>query len=235
MYYEKSETITKMNLLVFDIDNTLTKSEIQHQFAFVETMKHFGITKIDEDWTGYEHMTDSYILKVNHDANLSTDFTSEFVDTFEAVMMESISTLQPCSEVAGAGVAIKQILDHPSFSVCFATGSLLAPALLKLDQAKLGIEESLVIGSNRFLTREEIVKASVNKAKSYYNVDEFEHIISVGDGIWDWKTAQNLGLHFIGIGNENKEEFQNQAIPFHIADWQNFEIDLALEKLGIRR
>ena len=35
------------NLIVFDIDDTLTKSEVQHQHAYVETMNYFGIKKIN--------------------------------------------------------------------------------------------------------------------------------------------------------------------------------------------
>ncbi len=35
-----------MNLIVFDIDDTLTKSEYQHKLAYVNTMKEFGINKM---------------------------------------------------------------------------------------------------------------------------------------------------------------------------------------------
>ena len=58
-----------MNLIVFDIDDTLTKSEYQHQLAYVNTMKEFGITDINENWREYTHHTDSYILKKNYENN----------------------------------------------------------------------------------------------------------------------------------------------------------------------
>ena len=38
-----------MNLIVFDIDDTLAKSEYQHQLAYVNAMKEFGITELKID------------------------------------------------------------------------------------------------------------------------------------------------------------------------------------------
>ena len=60
-------SMQKKNLIVFDIDDTLTKSEDQHQTAYVSTMHHFGITNINQNWKTYLHHTDSYILKENYE------------------------------------------------------------------------------------------------------------------------------------------------------------------------
>ena len=59
----------KKNLIVFDIDDTLTKSEYQHQKAYVDTMVDFGILEINQDWKSYENVTDSFILKENYEMN----------------------------------------------------------------------------------------------------------------------------------------------------------------------
>ena len=82
-----------MNLIVFDIDDTLTKSEYQHQLAYVNAMKAFGISKINSNWKEYEHHTDSYILKGNYENNLSDSFDFSFVSKFEIKMTELILSL----------------------------------------------------------------------------------------------------------------------------------------------
>ena len=82
-----------MNLIVFDIDDTLTKSEDQHQFAFVNTMKEFGISKINQNWKDYEHHTDSFILKENYENNLDEKFDFPFIPNFEKKMTEDIDTV----------------------------------------------------------------------------------------------------------------------------------------------
>lgn len=222
------------NLFVLDIDDTLTASEFQHQSAYVETMKYFGIKDINENWSTYQHMTDSYILKKNYEANLDQAFSFEFVQDFENKMTEAILKLNPVKEINGAKKTIRHILDHGDFGICLATGSFLKPALLKLQQADIPVNHQLVVGSNAHFTREEIVQQSINLAKDFYKVSDFQHIISVGDGLWDWQTAQNLGIHFIGIGTKNKRDFQTKNIAMHINDWNAFNLLNALDLVNTK-
>ena len=74
--------LKKKNLIVFDIDDTLTKREFQHQSACVTTMKHFGITDINTLWKTYKHHTDSYILSKNYEANFKKPFDFSFITEF---------------------------------------------------------------------------------------------------------------------------------------------------------
>lgn len=117
----------------------------------------------------------------------------------------------------------------------FATGSLLKPAILKLEQAKIWYDEKLIASSNLFYEREQIVSDSIEKAKKYYCVEEFENIISIGDGIWDLKTAKNLNLKFIGVGLKNYADFKKERIEIHTENWYNFDFENAENKLGINK
>lgn len=221
------------NLMVFDIDDTLTKSEVQHQHAYIETMKHFGIKNVNQNWIDYKHMTDSFILKENYEKNLSKPFDFSIINQFEAYMSKRMLALNPVNEIMGANDMIREIKAASNYSFCCATGSFYKPALLKLNQAKISIEEDLVVGSNTSFTREEIVQKAINKAKEYYKVKRFKNIISVGDGIWDYKTASNLGIHFVGIGKKNKIDFLKQNIRYHIENWTKFNLGTMELKLGI--
>ena len=224
-----------MKLIVFDIDDTLTKSECQHQLAYVNTMKEFGITKINQAWSEYEHHTDSYILKVNFEANLKKDFDFGFVEKFESRMTQILLTLKQVSEIAGARDCITSFSKRSDYAIAFATGSLLQLALIKLNQAEIYFNEQLVVGSNSVFSREEIVQGAINQAKLFHQVEHFEQIISVGDGIWDLNTARNLGLHFIGIGNKNLHDFKQARIQYHIEDWKEFSLETMEQKFGIKR
>lgn len=214
-----------MNLIVFDIDDTLTKSEYQHQLAYVNTMKEFGIKTINQNWKDYKHHTDSYILKENYEKNLDSKFDFSFIAAFEKRMTELILELEPVSEINGAQKIIESLNSNPNYALAFATGSLLMPALVKLDQAGIDYDKSLVVGSNQIFEREGIVSEAIQSAKSFYKVESFNHIISVGDGIWDLKTARNLGVHFIGIGTKNDQDFKKENISYHIKDWKGFSLD----------
>lgn len=223
----------KKKLVVFDIDDTLTKSEDQHQTAYVHAMRHFGIHDIDKNWKNYLHHTDSYILKENYERNKMKAFDLSFIAEFEIEMTTRIQNLSKTSEISGAAEIVRYFLNDTDYGVCFATGSLVQPAYIKLEQAGIPFIPELVVGSNHFYSREEIVKKAIDKAKDFYKVDIFEHIISVGDGIWDLKTARNLGVHFIGILDKNLADFQREDIKCHIKDWQGFNLASIEKQLGI--
>lgn len=219
-----------MNLVVFDIDGTLTNSEFQHQTAYVEAMKDIGITDINDDWKTYAHHTDSFILNENYKANFNQDFDPFLLPAFETKMIEVMRNMNPVKEIKGA----HELLDHliqKNYALAFATGSLKAPALLKLEQAKLWHVESLIATANDHITREAIVKDAIAKAKSYYQEETFDAIISVGDGLWDLQTARNLNLHFMGVGPKHEATFKKENIPIYNKDWKNFNFEAALELL----
>ena len=223
----------KKNLIVFDIDDTLTKSETQHQTAYVNTMKEFGIAKINEDWKSYQNVTDSYILKENYEANFNKEFNLSFIPKFEEKMTIALLDLQETTEIKGASEIVTFFMQETDYAICFATGSLLAPALVKLQQAAINFVPELVEASNIIYTREDIVKSAIEKAKNYFQVDAFKNIISVGDGIWDLKTARNLKIHFLGIRNKNIADFQQENIKSHIVDWTHFDFQKVQRELEI--
>ncbi|PKH50568.1 hypothetical protein CXF68_07610 [Tenacibaculum sp. Bg11-29] len=213
----------KKNLIVFDIDDTLTKSENQHQTAFVNTMINFGITEINKNWKSYKNVTDSYILKQNFETNFEKDFEISFIADFEDKMTSLFLKEPETVEIEGAKKVVDFFMRETDYAICFATGSLLKPALIKLEQATINFVPVLVESANSIYTREDIVKSAINKAREYFQVNEFENIISVGDGIWDLKTARNLGIHFLGIRNKNLIDFKQENIKSHIVDWTNFD------------
>ncbi|CAL2102189.1 HAD family hydrolase [Tenacibaculum sp. 190130A14a] len=223
----------KKNLIVFDIDDTLTKSENQHQTAFVEAMLGIGITEINKDWKSYKNMTDSYILKKNFERNFHKEFNFSAMPQFEEKMTAHLCSLPETEEIAGAGAIINFFMKETDYAICFATGSLLEPALIKLQQAKINFIPDVIETASSFYTREEIVTSAITKASNYFGVENFENIISVGDGIWDLRTAKNLNLHFLGIRNKNLSDFKEEGIKSHIEDWSSFDFKKVQTELGI--
>jgi len=218
-----------MNLIVFDIDDTLTCSENQHIDAYTSAMRHFGIHEINENWKSYTHHTDSYILRINFENNLDEFFSLSFIESFEKVMTEKMKISKPVAEIKGAANFVNYLREEKGYAVAFATGSLLKPALMKLEQAGIWHHPALVASSNQTYDREGIVKDAVERAKAFYKVDQFDHIISIGDGLWDLKTAQNLGVHFIGVGRKNKADFDQFQLKTYTENWSNFDFE-ATEK-----
>lgn len=216
--------MNKNKLIVLDIDDTLTSSEDKHTDSLVYAMHEFGIKDVDTDWKAYAHTSDSFILKENYERTLGKKFSFGIIPEFERVMTEYFMKLPDSSEVLGAKNAVEFIMNETDYGVCFATGSILKPAYLKLEQIGLEFDKEVLESANSFFTREEIVQSAIRRAEAFYNVNSFEEIISFGDGLWDVTTAENLNLHFVGVNTKNIEDFKKKNVKHHINHWGDFDL-----------
>lgn len=212
----------KENLLVFDIDGTLLDSENVHQIGFVKAMHTIGVQHVNTNWESYTHLTDSYIAKQNYEVEINRSFSAQMLATFETEFLAQIQDSK-ITEITGAANFLDHILIETNYAVCFATGSLLKLVLYKLNQANIRYNEQLLVTSTHHYTREAIVNAAISKAKPYFNVTNFKRIISLGDGVWDVKTANNLNLEFIGIGAENRQKLQSAGAITHFTNFIEFD------------
>lgn len=216
----------KRNLIVFDIDGTLTDTVDIHQNAFQKSLHLIGVERFDDSFGIYKHHTDSYIAKVIFEYNTNKPFDKSTLDLFEEHLYAQIIP-DEIIEIGGAKQIIKDIENKTNFGFCFATGSLLKPAILKLDKAGIDFDPMQIVASNEMEEREEIIKKAIDNARSFYKVEKFDRIISFGDGIWDLRAAQNLSLEFIGIGNKHKETLTENGMKKHYPDF----MDLKWEEL----
>lgn len=216
----------KRNLIVFDIDGTLTDTVDTHQNAFKKSLQLIGVERFDDAFGTYKHHTDSYIAKVIFEYNTHKPFDTSTLDLFEDHLYMQIDQ-HKIIEISGAKRMIKDIESKTNFGICFATGSLLKPAILKLDKAGIDFDPMQIVASNEMEEREEIIIKAINNARSFYQVEKFDRIISFGDGIWDLRVAQNLSLEFVGIGNNHKEMLTENGMEKHYQDF----VDLNWEEL----
>ncbi|MFC5047548.1 HAD family hydrolase [Aquimarina hainanensis] len=192
-------------LFVFDIDGTLTDSVPMYLMAVTNAMYALGIKEIDTDYNAYKHHSDSYALRFNYERNFEIPYTKEILTLFEKALIEEMKTFSPVTEIKGAGRFI-DFLKTAKIPFCFATGSLPKPALLKMKQSGIWCDEAVLATSKTHEARTGFVAEAIEKAKKYYATSGFSKIISVGDGVWDLKTAKEMSLDFVGIGSKNKKE-----------------------------
>jgi len=173
--------------------------------SVTKAMMSLGIRDIDTDYNNYKHHTDSYALRYNYERNFQESFSENLLKDFENSLMEQMLQFDPVKEINGAKSLI-QLFREKSVPFCFATGALPKPALLKLQQCDIWYDERILGTSMTHESREGFVKDAIERAKKFYNTSGFANIVSIGDGLWDLKTAQNLSLDFVGIGDKNKEK-----------------------------
>jgi len=192
-------------LIVFDIDDTLTKTAKMHQQFFVEALEEIGVQEMDTNFGDYLHHTDSYIAACIYEKDKRSPFTAEVQQHFEALLYEKIRQ-QPIPEIRGARALLQNLQETAgSPAYCFATGSLYRPALYKLKALGISTEEGQLVASDQLRERENIVRKAIDLACKRQQLTAFDRVIALGDGLWDLRAAQNLGIDFIGVGTKHRK------------------------------
>lgn len=208
----------KKNLIVFDIDGTLTDSVKVHQEVFIKSLHSIGVDKFNDKFGTYKHHTDSHIAKVIYETSTNKIFEKNEQTLFENMLYDSISK-HDIKEIKGAKNIIKQIEAETDFGVCYATGSLFRPAKYKLEKIGIEFNSDLLIASDVIEEREKIVEKAIATSLKYYQLEKFERIISFGDGLWDLFTAKNLSLEFVGIGETNEGILRQNGMERYFVDF----------------
>jgi phosphoglycolate phosphatase-like HAD superfamily hydrolase len=215
------------SLIIFDIDGTLTDSVVIHQKAFTESLAEIGVEKISSDLNSFKHHTDSFIAKEIYQTMLNMPFSKEKKRQFEMALTQKVRQ-EEFNEIAGAKKLIEMIQNETDFGICFATGSLRKPAQHKLKSIGIEYKDWQLVASDDIYERERIVAKAIEYSSLNYNVKKFERIISVGDGLWDLITAQNLELEFIGVGTLNKVKLVENGAKLICKNLTEFENKIPL-------
>lgn len=215
--------LTTDKLIVFDIDGTLTDSADLHQKAFTEVLLEMGVKNVGSEFGGFKHHTDSFIAKEIYEVDTGNPFTSERLAEFEKGLAEKMGR-ESITEIPGANALIRKLQLTPEYGLCFATGSLRRPAEHKLASIGVTFESWQLATSDHILDREGIVSQAIRNAREHYQVQAFQQILSVGDGLWDLLTAQNLGVEFVGVGERNRKVLLQNGAPVVYRDLTEFAL-----------
>ena len=218
-----------MKLAVFDIDGTLTQTnEVDNacfRRAFAEAL---AVTEIGISWETCPHVTDSGITR--HIFRHRLDRDPDEVD--EARIRERFMALlrhhhrldvSLFTEVPGASAMLMRLRRDSEWVIAFATGCWQESADFKLGAA--GIESGTFPAAfaEDGPSREQIVQTAVTRALAHYGQSGFEKIVSVGDGLWDVRTAAQLNLAFLGIGGDERAKALGEGGARHvIEDFSDF-------------
>lgn len=228
-----------MNLVMFDIDGTLTSTNQVDHHCFCEAVCDvLSVTNIDSDWSHYTHVTDQGIaaeIVETHKGRPATNdellrIENRFIECLQREVTHNTYFFQP---IQGASEMLC-ILEHdPNVSLALATGGWHRSAILKLHTAGLDLHHLPMATANDALSRKEIMNISHEKARLAKNNVVFRSKVYTGDGIWDLHAARSLGYSFVGIGTGTQaQKLKSEGARYVIPDFNDTQRFLnILEKL----
>lgn len=213
-----------MNLAIFDIDGTLTNTNTVDDECFIKSLSEaHGITKVSTDWAGYSHTTDSGITQQIFQERFGRDPEEPELDKLKFCfvgMLKDQFQANPSSfvETAGASVALGGLKREADWAVAIATGSWRESALLKLRAANIDFDGIPCAYAEDGLSREEILLSAVSQALQQHRVSGFAKTVSIGDGLWDVRTARRLEFAFLGVGGGGRAAILDRAGAKHVVE-----------------
>jgi phosphoglycolate phosphatase-like HAD superfamily hydrolase len=205
-----------MHLVVFDIDGTLTNTNLEDGECYWRAIcEVLGLSSEQPEWSGFRHVTDVGIASELCERHLRRELTSIDIEAFGrrlATLLEvALVDKDPRTyQIPGSAEILSILAKSFDFALALATGGLRASAELKLRRADLLNASVPIASSNDAVSREEIIRIAARRAAEKY-ATQFAKFTYVGDGVWDAKAARDLGWRFIGIGSGEQADRLRQA------------------------
>jgi phosphoglycolate phosphatase-like HAD superfamily hydrolase len=190
-------------LILFDVDGTLLDAtEIDNASfdkAFQETT---GVALTASTWSQFKEVTAQAIVhQALGDAwpDISSTVT-RVKDSFLA-RLRAGHALDPTAIRAFAGTIglISDLKGNPGLKVAIATGCWKETAHFKLEAAGFDFSGIPFACASDCFSRAEIILLAAERAGI-----PIEQAVYVGDGVWDFRATQLLGIPFIGVGRRVK-------------------------------
>jgi phosphoglycolate phosphatase-like HAD superfamily hydrolase len=210
-----------MNLIMLDIDGTLTKSyEYDREIMGLSIAYVLGCPPIDADLNGY---TDKTSTGVTQEAIRRITGKIPNADQLEEVKRNVQARLEKMyeespeifGEVPGAAGFVDRLRSLDGAGIAIATGCWHDEALFKLQASGVNANGIPIATSDDDKNRTRIMQIAAQKARDFFNCPEFERVVYIGDGPWDLQEARSLGYGFIGIGPRVQALKDSQAFRWH--------------------
>lgn len=234
-----------MNLAVFDIDGTLTRSKAADGECYAEAWKEeFGLEDVSVHTEDFTHSTDSGVASEIFLGRLGREGTEEeiarLIRCFVGLMRERAKRSPEDFElVPGAGAALARLRDDGNWALAIATGCWRLSADFKIRTAGLDVEGIPLATSDELLQREDILSSAIRKAKELHGIrgadGGFEKTIYIGDGVWDCRAAARTKIAFLGVHDtRDPAPLREAGAKVIIRDYSDLDVFLkGLEAAGV--
>jgi phosphoglycolate phosphatase-like HAD superfamily hydrolase len=188
-------------LIVFDVDGTLVDAtEIDNQCFDEAFLEVTGVPLPGERWSRVREFTATAIVReALHDWPEAECSAAE--STIRAGFLARLTASHAASSrafppVPGGPATIEQLVGHGPHRVAIATGCWSETSRFKLAAAGYRIDGVEFASSSDCYRRVDIIRTVMDRLGS-----DADDTVYVGDQLWDYRAATELGARFVGVGH----------------------------------
>ena len=211
-----------MKLVIFDIDETLTQTSRVNEICFTRAFADtHGLEVLADHWINCPHVSDSGVtqhLFQYYFGRDPGDHESGVIKKRLVDLLEEHHRLDQSffAEIPRAAETFNRLVEGRGWAKAIATGCWQPSAEVKLRAANINYHGVPGGFAEDGIARESIVGAAISRSRVSYSLENFDRIVSVGDGVWDVRTAARLGLAFIGVANGARAEALREVGAKHV-------------------
>lgn len=197
-----------LNLVVFDIDGTLTDTHKSDLEWYLRALKEeFDVDASERTIIEDDLVTDSGFARALFKQARGVDLSEGDIERLKARFMsylEEAIRRDPglIQEIPGAASLLELLELNPRWRAAIATGCWERSAEYKLRHSGLYNASRPTATCDDVPRRSLIVSIAVRRALEAYRVDQFNRIVLVGDRPWDLRVAEMLSYPFVGIDSD---------------------------------
>jgi phosphoglycolate phosphatase-like HAD superfamily hydrolase len=221
-----------MNLILLDIDGTLTQSYDYDQEIIGRAIGDvLGVPPVDADLNGYVDKTSLGVTMEAFQRVSGMNPKQTEIDQVKLNVLRHLEEMyqkapQAFNEVRGASIFLERLRNINRGRMAIATGCWHNEALFKLQASGLNVDGIPMATSDDDQNRQRIMEIAVRQSLKYYGSGIIDRVVYVGDGRWDLETSRTLGYKFIGIGPRVEMLKDLESFPWY-EDFLNIEAVLA--------
>lgn len=224
-------------LAVFDVDGTLTDTNAVDDECYLDAVADgLGLDRHSLDWSAAPHITDSGLLRwlaEQHAAPLEASHESAVLTRFVELLNQQLASSPARFRPIRGAVTVRAGLERRGWQIALATGGWEPSARLKLNAVGFDLREIALASASDALTRMDIVQCARRRATERFGT--FDRVVSVGDAIWDVRTATAVGWPFVGVATGSRaDQLRAHGVTAILADLTDVdELAAALEAAKI--
>jgi phosphoglycolate phosphatase-like HAD superfamily hydrolase len=215
-------------LAILDIDGTLTDTTAVDDECFRQAMAlALEVPSSEIDWADAPNITDAGICHWLFERHRNQPPSGLQVAAAKAEFLrllehEAISRPHRFSPVPGATRVFSHLAQN-GWAVALATGAWGASARIKLATAGIPTGPIPLACSDDASTRLDLLRLAIERAVSA-SPQRFDHVVSVGDGLWDLHAAAAADVGFVGIGEGSRAALlRAHGAGVVLTDWTDLE------------